>query len=198
MLPPSPPLPPPSQPEGPPASPPDRRYVSTSFSASGEVSEYDDDRKRRIASVFATEANVPVDDVTILVVSGSVIVTATISVPAASADETAALLQNGIVASPDALQSAMSTGGVNGVTIEDVCSPPAVSASPPSDGTGAEDDSGASSVVMIIAIAAGGTLLIVAVAVVMICHARSRRSSPSVGINDVKGSQVPRPVTTPL
>ena len=103
--------------------------ISTAFTVSGTVSDFDEDRKTGIAQVFADEAGVDLSAVEIGVAAGSVVVTATISVPAASASSTASLLQTGVLASPGAMESALASAGVTGLTVAAI-TPPRVTAAP--------------------------------------------------------------------
>ena len=106
--------------------------VSTTFSLSGSVSDYDSAAKESIKAVLADGANVSSSAVTIEITAGSVNVAAEIFVASAEAAETkSAALATGILASASALETALvaqfAADGVNAtVTVEEITAAPAV------------------------------------------------------------------------
>ena len=153
------PSPPPlsTSPTSPPASPPQSPLLATlvtSFAASGDVSDYDDATRAAIKAVIATEAQIAMSTVTLDIRAGSVIITATITMPASSADVAKSRLVMGVFADPVSLQArsfhpsvglplptihpspcsnphphqaAFIDGGVGNITILEISSPPALS-----------------------------------------------------------------------
>lgn len=88
--------------------------VSASFTAAGDVSDFDDvARRESIKAVIAAEANVAPRHVELLITLASVRITAKITVPTELAAEAAiASLSAGAFSSEAALQAAFETGGV--------------------------------------------------------------------------------------
>ena len=97
------------------------RYVSASFTASGAVDDYNNHTLRDIATVFAAAARIEdASAVSVGIRSASVVVTVTIAVygTAAAAASVTVLLTSSILASTDALSSALQAAGISGVSIE--------------------------------------------------------------------------------
>jgi len=103
-------------------------HVSTTFVASGDVSDYDESRRAAIAQAIATAAAVPLSTVTIGVEASSVRITANISIgDETTAGLTASALSGGpdppgadvhpIFASPSSLTSALVSAGVSVTSI---------------------------------------------------------------------------------
>jgi len=100
------------------------RKVRSRFSAAGDVSDYGDEQKAQMAAVFAAEAGVPVSSVVLTVEAGSVNIVVDILVDdEASATATETKLKDGVLASSSALDAALTSGGVSGVTVASVEAP---------------------------------------------------------------------------
>ena len=91
--------------------------IVVTFTAWGDVSDYTATVIDAMRAVFASEAGVAPADVTITVTPASVNIHVAISVPAATASSTATALSAGIFASEAALEAALVSGGVTGVTV---------------------------------------------------------------------------------
>jgi len=93
--------------------PPPPTKVEIVVSAAGDVSDYDEQEKELMKSVFADAANVDIDKVTLGVYPGSVNIEVEIEVADATAGASVAnTLQTGVLASPSALQAEMASQGV--------------------------------------------------------------------------------------
>jgi len=118
------PSPPPESPSMPPtpAPPPFAYAVTTSFTAAGDVSDFDDATLEAMSAIFAFEAGgVPTSAVTITVASGSVVITVTITAETSRiATSITSNLNRGILGSPAAINAALSAvslpGPVNIIT----------------------------------------------------------------------------------
>ena len=169
---PSPPLPAPA-PSPSPSSlltppPPTLNYISSTFSAPGDVGDYGTTEKTAIATVFAREAGVQVSDVTVTIVSGSVVVTTVVAVPEVAATATAATLSSGILSSTTSLQTALrAQPALSSVSISAITAAPTVHAAPPSPSNSSNggDDEGVPLFIVIGAIAGVGVVVAAAVAV---------------------------------
>ena len=117
--------PPPSPP------PPVVSYITTAFTVSGDVSDYDEAKQDGIKQVLATAAGVAKTAVELTIASASVKISATITAAAVDAATTTATLSAGILANSSALESALASGGVSGVVVATITESPAVAASPP-------------------------------------------------------------------
>jgi len=112
--------------------------VVAAFSASGDVSDYDQATQDGIKTAIASEAAIATTAVSLDISPGSVIITATVAMPAAQAASSVDALSTGMFSSPSALQTALSAVGVVGVAVEAIqTAPMAISslsppASPPS------------------------------------------------------------------
>ena len=93
--------------------------VKATFTLSGSVSDYGEDEVAKIAQTVADGAGVATSAVQIAVESASVKITATIAVAAGAATSTASSLSSGILASASALETALVSAGMLGVTVED-------------------------------------------------------------------------------
>lgn len=115
----SPPLPPPPvQPPPPPTLPPTQGLVTATFTAAGDVSDYDTTTQEVIKGVIAAGAGVTADAVTLTITGASVSITASILVSdGAAATSTAASLSSGIFASSSALSAALA-GANLALTVE--------------------------------------------------------------------------------
>ena len=128
--PPSPPPPtdpPPPEPPAPPAPPPSAPQVilTTSFVASGDVSDYDETTQDAIKAVVATEAGVDPSQVTLSISAASVLITATITVLETDGASVTTTLGDGIFQNAEALTTALTDAGVSGVTVATIESAPA-------------------------------------------------------------------------
>jgi len=95
------------------------QIVTTTFTLSGDVSDYDTAKQDAMKSVFASAAGVDASKVTLLIAPASVAVTVAIAVAdAAAASSTQSTLSSGILASASSLQGALASGGVAGVTVQ--------------------------------------------------------------------------------
>ena len=124
----------PSPESSPTPEPPSVSIVVTAFSASGDVSDYDQARQDGIKIAVATEAGVAVTAVSLDISPGSVIITATIAVPAGLASSSVGALSAGMFSSPGALQTALGSTGVLGITIEAIQTAPSIVSSLSADG----------------------------------------------------------------
>ena len=121
---PSPPSPSPSLPASP---PPAAASVTIAFTASGDVGDYIQPTQDLIKQVIAEGAGVEMAAVQLVVTAGSVTITSVVgAATAAAAASIATALTSGIFASEEALQAALTTGGVNGITVATITSAPAV------------------------------------------------------------------------
>jgi len=129
--------------------------VVAAFSAGGDVSDYDQAALDGIKTAIAIEAAIATSAVSLDISPGSVIITATVVVPAARAASSVDALSTGMFSSPSRLQKALSAAGVVGVAVEAIqTAPMAVSslsspASPPSPSPSSEGgiDGGADDVI---------------------------------------------------
>ena len=104
-------------------SPPSYR-VRSSFSAGGDITDYDDSKKAAIASVFAAQAGVPASSVSVTIEAASVLVVVDVAASSEqSATATASSLSSGMLASASALSSALASGGVDGVSVASIDAP---------------------------------------------------------------------------
>ena len=104
-------------------SPPSYR-VRSSFSAGGDITDYDDSKKAAIASVFAAQAGVPASSVSVTIEAASVLVVVDVAASSEqSATATASSLSSGLLASASALSSALASGGVDGVSVASIDAP---------------------------------------------------------------------------
>jgi len=117
----------PSSPPSPPA--PAVSIATAAFSASGDVSDYDQATQAGIQTAIASEAGVAVSAVSLDISAGSVIITATIAVPAAQVASSVDALSSGMFSSPSALQAALSSAGV-AITVEAIQTAPMTISSP--------------------------------------------------------------------
>ena len=109
--------------------------VVSAFTASGDVQDYDSAKVAAIKSVLASAAGVGREQVSLTITAASVMITSEISVPdEATADSTSSSLATGIFASADALEAALSTGGVSGVTVAKIDQAPSAQAVLPASG----------------------------------------------------------------
>ena len=93
--------------------------MTTTFTLSGDVSDYDTAKQDAMKSVFASAAGVDASKVTLIIAPASVFVTIAIAVAdAAAASSTQSTLSSGILASASSLQGALASGGVAGVTVQ--------------------------------------------------------------------------------
>jgi len=100
------------------------------------VSDYDQPTQAGIKTAIASVPGVTVAAVSLDISPGSVIITATIVVPAAQAASIVDALSASMFSSPGALQAALSSAGVVGITVEAILTAPmsdsrASAASPP-------------------------------------------------------------------
>lgn len=108
--------------------------IEASFTASGDVSDYDMLTRDNIQSVFANAAGVSADDIELTITSGSVVIEIVITVPTGDdASSIASSLATGIFTNETVLQNALAAGGVTGVTVEGIIKVPSVS-DPPQQG----------------------------------------------------------------
>mmetsp|Transcript_83857 Transcript_83857/g.167389 ORF Transcript_83857/g.167389 Transcript_83857/m.167389 type:complete len:611 (-) Transcript_83857:400-2232(-) len=174
---PPPPMLPPLSPSvsSPPLSP--ALFITSSFSAAGTVSDYDENKKMGIVSAVANASSVDLSNVQVTVAAGSVIITTSISVTAAQASSVLSVLLTGIFSSPDALSSALSGAGVDGVNVEQIMSAPTIVtsedlAAPPVPDNG-------SAIVIIGAVA--GALVVVSCFAIWLLFFRKNRQAVSQG-----------------
>jgi len=93
--------------------------VTTTFTLSGDVSDYDTAKQDAMKSVFASAAGVDASKVTLIIAPASVFVTIAIAVAdSVAASSTQSTLSSGILASASSLQGALTSGGVAGVTVQ--------------------------------------------------------------------------------
>ena len=119
--------PPPPQTPVPPAA----YAVACSFSAAGDVSDYDASTQLDIRAVFASAAGIALAAVELRVTAGSVVIDVVIRVvTGALAGTIASTLEVGILADDSSLQAALASGGVN-ASVTAVARPTLVAASPP-------------------------------------------------------------------
>ena len=131
--PPSSPPPPPSPhprnpPPSPPSPPPTGYQVTSSFAASGSVSDYDTSTQQEMINVFAAEAGVEPASVDITIAAGSVVITVAITTPdEAAAASVTSNLNTGVLASPEALTTALATvPAMANLTVAAITSAPVV------------------------------------------------------------------------
>ena len=93
------------------------------------MSDYDQATQTGIQTAIASEAGVTVSAVSLDISAGSVIITATIAVPAAQAASSVNALSSGMFSSPSALQAALSSAGV-AITVEAIQTAPMTISSP--------------------------------------------------------------------
>jgi len=106
--------------------------VISAFKAAGDVSDYEDPGIiEGIRAVIAEEADVPISSVEILVSSGSVIITAIITVETQTAGLVEDKLSMGIFANASVLEHALTHGGV-AVVVAEITIPPATTILSPS------------------------------------------------------------------
>jgi len=125
----SPSLPPASPPPAsPPASPPPATAtVTAAFTASGDVGDYDASVQALVRRVIADGAGVDAAAVKLTLAAGSVAITCVVAaVTPAAATSIASTLASGIFASEEALQTALTAGGVNDVTVAAIIRTPSV------------------------------------------------------------------------
>jgi len=107
-----------SPPPAPPPAPLATAVVLSTFTLSGDVSDYGPAEQNTIRRAIATAASVPVSVVRIHLTAASVLVKASIAVADATvAASVSATLSGGILASPDALKSALMADGLTSVTV---------------------------------------------------------------------------------
>lgn len=115
--------------------------MSVSFTAVGDVSDYTDAKKDTIKIAFATQANVPVDNVDVIITSGSVNIE--VRIAASETTSLAAVQSNlaAVTASPAAASAFLSAANVQVIStprVESVVVPILVPpAPPPAEDTGA-------------------------------------------------------------
>lgn len=103
--------------------------MTTTVAAAGDPSDYDNQIKENMKSVFADAAGVDIDKVTLEITPGSVNIEVEIEVTDTTAGTSvSSALQTGVLASPAALESAMATQGVSLTVL--AITPPAVVAPP--------------------------------------------------------------------
>lgn len=84
--------------------------VETSFTLSGDPSDYGTEEEDAIKTVLAEEAGVNISAVTLTITAGSVVITAEIVLPSSDDAATATTaLSTGVLASADALETALVT-----------------------------------------------------------------------------------------
>ena len=118
------PLPEPSPEPEPEPEPPAVSIVTAALLASGDVSDYDRATQNVIQAAIASEAGVAFSAVSLDISAGSVIITATIAVPAAQAASSVDALTAGIFSNPSAMQAALSLYGMVGITVEAIQTAP--------------------------------------------------------------------------
>ena len=100
--------------------------VVTAFTASGDVQDYTAAKAAAIKAVLAGAAGVSADKVELSFASASVQITAEMSVAdETTAESTSSALATGVFASAEALEQALSAGGVAGVTVAKIDTAPA-------------------------------------------------------------------------
>jgi len=115
--------------------------ISISFTARGDVSDYTDAKKNQIAGTFATQANVPIENVFVLINAASVNIE--VRIAASETTSLAAVQSNlaAVTASPAAASAFLSAAGVQVIStprVESVVVPILVPpAPPPAEDTGA-------------------------------------------------------------
>lgn len=125
-VPPSP-SPPPVPPSPlPPPAPPLMSLVTAAFAVSGTVDDFDAERQGLVRVVVATEASVALSSVALEISSASVAISTTITTEAILANATATSLAAGMFSSPASLESALSAGGVAGVSVTGITAAPTV------------------------------------------------------------------------
>lgn len=150
-----------------------RPEVTISFTASGDVTDYDEGKKNGIAQVIADAVGVEQSEVTITIAVGSVIVTAVIATTTMAASSTVSTLSNGICASPSALTTALIDGGISGVNVGEIT---AVSSSTRMTSSPVATTNN-SIVVPVIAGAAAFVVLSLGVGVLICLRRRNKRTS---------------------
>jgi len=204
-----PPLPPPRLPPGtppspsplpPPSPPPSTQTIVLTLTASGSVTDYVDTSSLR--QNVATAAGVDASLVTIDVAAASVLITATIAVPASV---TATTVQASL---SSALGTAATASTALGVAVQAVPTvliaspppPPPPSAPPPSAGVIAEDASSQSSAegldtqLIVAALAAAGLVVTLGAVTYYGCRARRAAAATMVAQPDEDGAAKPHPV----
>jgi hypothetical protein len=141
----------------PPPSPPPAAgtaYSVVSFTASGDVTDYDETKKTSIQQAFADELSVPVDKVVVVISSGSVVITATIEATSVAAATAHTNTLTSVLTSPTATTSFLVNHGVSNDVV--VASTPQIQntvATPPSGPSGLSSGAVASIVVPILLLA---------------------------------------------
>ena len=174
------------------------------------MSDYSDAVRAAIRATFAQTLagdGVTADDVVLTIVSGSVSISAAIAVPADSASAAVTTLSTGIMSSPSALSTALtSVGGsaLSSITVAAITATPQIAASPsppPPSTSGAgyfdpnslaltNSDGDDSSSVIMIAAAGGGVALIASLVFVTVCICRQKRRAVKNVAIDKPGVQM--------
>ena len=110
--------------------------VSATIQMSGEVSNYDETTTASIAQVFATASGTAASAVSLTVSAGSVIITVAIQVTTVNAASVASVLSTGILASPTALNAALTSGGVSSLSAMAIIGTPSAATSTCDDSCG--------------------------------------------------------------
>jgi len=159
-----------SPPPSPPSAPPPLRVVIV-IEAAGDVSDYDTTRLATVRQGIASAAGVPPGAVEVAVSAGSVILTATISVPSGMTSNSVS--SSLAVAMPDATTAS----SLLAVTVT----------ATPTIAIGADGSSGGSKGAegiptgAVVGIAAGGVMLLAMIAIVIVCRARGRTKASQAG-----------------
>ena len=106
-----------------PPPPPHAAIITTEFTAAGDVGDYDDDKKGKIAEAFAAEAGVSVEAVSVTVVAASVKITVEVEVSDGAAAAAAATKLQTKLADKDAATTFLADADV---TVEEIDSAPEV------------------------------------------------------------------------
>ena len=152
------------------------------FTLAGVVSDYDLNEQAAIQTEIAKQASVARDDVALVLTSGSVVIDATITVPATLAAATKSSLAAGMFASAASLQTALQTQSVlSSVVVSSVTAPVASGppSAPPSAGGSGGGDSSDNTVWIIVGVAAPVAAIAAAIVAWMCIKRQRAAASPS-------------------
>jgi hypothetical protein len=134
----------------------DGRIIKTVFTASGDIGDYDDEKKEKIAEAFAAEAGVNVEAVSVTVEAGSVLITVEITMPDAAAAAAVATKLQAKLADAEAATAFLADANV---TVEEIDSDPAVMAPDGNDADDDDDDQAVEDAIEAAVALAGGALI---------------------------------------
>jgi hypothetical protein len=143
----------------------DGRIIKTVFTASGDIGDYDDEKKEKIAEAFAAEAGVNVEAVSVTVEAGSVLITVEITMPDAAAAAAVATKLQAKLADAEAATAFLADANV---TVEEIDSDPAAVAPPASRGDQSLEEADDDAIEAAVALAGGALIAAIVVPIVVV------------------------------